>query len=201
MGVARVVPVHQAHLAEMNGLDTDVDIAGGQKVEPHACFQPAHVRNRAASPPVIHETPVGVEHVAIPEMAILDRQTELVKHVLRYRDRFNARSHDLELGGLQDDFGITLVKQSGIRFRRLQKRGKLLLPSPDDERPPDKLGPARKEQPHIVSRIDSLRVARLIQIIMEKLGERDRPLEIVFQDRPRDRSVELEVLGESRRNA
>ena len=50
VGVPRVVLVHQAHLAEVDGLDPDVDIAAGQEVEPHPRFQPAHVGDRARPP-------------------------------------------------------------------------------------------------------------------------------------------------------
>ena len=41
-------------------------------------------------------------------------------------------------------------------------------------------------------------VPRLSQIIVEQLGERDRPIEIVLQHRPRHRRIELKILGESR---
>ena len=111
--VLRVILVHQAHLAEVDGLDPDVDVAAGQEIEPHPRLEAAHVRDRATAPPVVHEPPVGIEHFRIPEIAVLHGLTELDEDVLRDGEGFHASGHDLEHSGLQDDFGVGLVKHIG----------------------------------------------------------------------------------------
>ena len=199
VGVPRVILVHQAHLAEVDGLDPDVDVAAGQEIEPHPRLQPAHVRDRATAPPVVHEPPVGVEHVRIPEIAVLDGQTELDEDVLRDGDGFHPSGHDLERGGLQDDLGVGLVKRIGVGPRRLEKGGEFLLPPPDHERPPHELGPRREDQPHVVAGIDAPAVTRLSQIVVEKFGERDRPIEIILQHWSRHRRIESKILSQRRR--
>ena len=143
--------------------------------------------------------PLGIEHIRIPEIAVLDGQTELDEDVLRDGDGFHASGHDLERGGLQDDLGVGLVKRLGVGSRRLEEGGELLLPPPDHERPPHELGLRREDQPHVVAGIDAPAVTRLSQVVVEKLGERDRPIEIVLQHRSRHRRIEPKILGESRR--
>ena len=143
--------------------------------------------------------PFGVEHVLIAEVAALDGQAELGEHVLRDGDGFHPSGHDLECGGLQDDLGVGLVERLGVGLGRLEKGGELLLPPPDHERPAHELGLGGEDQPHVVAGIDAPAVPRLGQVVVEQLGERDRPVEIVLQHRPRHRRIELKVLGESRR--
>jgi len=41
-------------------------------------------------------------------------------------------------------------------------------------------------------------VARLSQIVVQELGKRVRPIEIILKHRPRDRRIELKTLGVSR---
>ena len=108
------------------------------------------------------------------------------------------RCHDLERGGLQDDLGIGLVKRLGKGFRGFEKGSSSFSRPQTISARPTNLAVRREDQPYVVAGIHAPQVAWLSQIVVEEFGERDRPIEIVLQHRPRDRRIELKSLGVSR---
>jgi len=86
VGVVRVPVVHEFDLAEVDGLDSHIDPAFADVNEPHARFQPAHVRDGCAFSPVIDPAPERVEHLLVAEIPRLGLQTELLENGRRDRD-------------------------------------------------------------------------------------------------------------------
>src|SRR5262245_53693607 len=99
-GVTGIVFVHQTDLAKVNRFDARVDVTGNEEIKPHARFQPAHVRDGAVASPMIHEPPIGVQHVLVTKGAIGHRLAERAEDALWNGDRFDASRHDLKRSSL-----------------------------------------------------------------------------------------------------
>src|SRR5258706_6816242 len=194
-GVPRIVLVHQTHLAEMDRLDSHIDVAGHQEIKPHARFQSAHVRDGAVSSPVVHETATRVKHVLVTKSAIGRALAELVQNPLRNGNRFHASRDDLKRGRLQDDFRISLMQRRRVRLRRSEKRRQIPLPPPNHERTAPELCFCTKEQTHVVARRNAPAAAWEGQIVMKQFSELDGAREVNLQYRPVHGRIEMEILG------
>jgi len=78
--VVSVSVVHYFDLAEVNRLDADIDIAGGEVVEPHPGFEPAHIGDGGASGPLVLSVAVRVDHPVVAEAAFFRFQGEFFEY-------------------------------------------------------------------------------------------------------------------------
>ena len=186
MGEVAVVAVHQLGLAEVDRLDAQVDVRRRQEVEPELRLRPAHVGHRLAAAPVVLAPAVGVEHVGVAEVPLLDRLAQRVERPFRHGDLLDLRGHDLEDAGLEDHVRVGRVDLRDLLLGPLEVAEQVGLAAPEAEAPPDELGAGVLEHADVV-----VEVAPAV----EQPLHRDRPGQVVLQHLPRHRPVETIVAG------
>ena len=85
----------------MDGFDSDIDIGGGQKQEPHLGFELADIRDRRSVAPMVDHLAVGEQHFLITEIARFRRQAEFLENPGGHGNLAHSFSHDFEDRGLQ----------------------------------------------------------------------------------------------------
>jgi len=179
-----VVPVHQLGLAEVDGLDPEVDVRRGQEVEPELGLGPADVRDGLTGAPVVLHLAVRVEHVGVLEVPLLRRHAKGLERPLGDGDLFHLGRHDLEDAGLDHHVRFGLVEFRELLLRPLQVLQQVGLPAPQADRPADELRPSVLEHPNVVVQVAAA---------VEDALDRDRSGQVVLQGLPGNGAVELVV--------
>jgi len=178
-----VVAVHDLDLAEMDRLDTDVDVRRGLAVEPELGLHPANVGDGPAAAPI---APLAgrVDHVGVTERALLDRLAERLERPRGHRHLLDLGRDDLEDAGLEDHVRVGGVEPGNRLPGALEVAREIVLASPQAQAPADELGAGVLEHSDVVVEV---------AVAVEEALHRDRAGEVVVQYFARRRAVETVV--------
>ena len=167
-----VVAVHDLDLAEVDRLETHVDVRGREEVEPEPGFGLAHVGDGGVSSPVAALS-LGVDHVGVAEVPFLDGLAQGDERPLGHGHLLDLGADALEDAGLQDHLrigGVDLGDQLIGPFEVSQQVG---LVAPEADASADELGAGGLEHADVV-----VEVAAAVQHAFH----RDRAGEVIVED-------------------